>query len=112
MKREAVKRRHLLIAIALSFASKPYRVGAQQTQRLRVIGRLGLASTTLNTSVNEALRRGMHDLRYVEGRDFVIEFRTPRGQIRDLPRVAQELVALKVDVIVTGTDETTRAAQQ
>jgi putative ABC transport system substrate-binding protein len=54
----------------------------------------------------------MRDLGYVEGRDFVIEYRTANGQLHELPRIARELVQLNVDVIVTGTDETTRAAQQ
>jgi putative ABC transport system substrate-binding protein len=113
MRSETKKRRHLLVTIAVSLASSmPCALVAQQSKQVRVIGRLAFASTTVNTSANEALKRGMRDLGYVEGRDFVIEYRTAGGQLDELPRVVEELVKLKVDVIVTGTDETARAAQQ
>ena len=47
----------------------------------------------------EPFRRGLRDLGYVEGRNLVIEQRWAHGNYDDLPRLAKELVALKVDVI-------------
>jgi putative ABC transport system substrate-binding protein len=44
----------------------------------------------------------MRDLGYVEGRNVVIEYRSAEGKLERLSALAAELVALKVDVIVTG----------
>jgi len=52
--------------------------------------------------VHEAFRQGLRDLGYVEGRNVVIEYRDAEGKLERLPALAAELVALKVDVIVTG----------
>jgi putative tryptophan/tyrosine transport system substrate-binding protein len=48
---------------------------------------------------------------YVEGRNVVIEYRDAEGRLERLPALAAELVALKVDVIVTGTPGALAAKQ-
>lgn len=63
-------------------------------------------------SIFQAMRKGLHDLGYAEGRSYRIEHRGANGQADRLPTLAQELVTMKVDVIVTGTDDGTRAARQ
>jgi putative ABC transport system substrate-binding protein len=84
---------------------------AQQPTKVPVIGDLMVAAGPRD-SVVEALRLGLRDLGYVEGRDFRIEYRSAEGRADQLPRLAEELVRLKVDVIVTGTEISTRAAKQ
>ena len=49
----------------------------------------------------EAGRAGLRDLGYVEGKTFVIESRSADGKYDRLPQLAEELVRLKVDLIVT-----------
>src|SRR5262249_17477465 len=49
-----------------------------------------------------ALAQGMRELGYVEGKDFVIEWRSVEGKYERFPGIAAELVRLKVDVFVTG----------
>jgi putative ABC transport system substrate-binding protein len=44
----------------------------------------------------------MHELGYVDGKDFVIEWRSVEGRYERIPEIAAEFVRLKVDVIVTG----------
>jgi len=44
----------------------------------------------------------MRELGYVEGKDFVIEWRSVEGKYERFPEIAEELVRLKVDVFVTG----------
>ena len=67
------------------------------------IARIGYINPSLgNASLFEAFRQGLRDLGYVEGRNVLIEFRTAQGKPERLPGLAAELVALKVDVIVTG----------
>ncbi len=60
----------------------------------------------------DALRAGLRDAGYVEGKNIVIEFRWAEGKYDRLPELAAELVRLKVDVIVTHATVGTRAAKQ
>ena len=60
----------------------------------------------------ESFRRGMRELGYIEGRNLVIEQRWANGKYDDLPRLAQELVDLKVDVILTASTPAALAAQR
>jgi|KBSMisStaDraftv2_1062788.scaffolds.fasta_scaffold65432_3 putative ABC transport system substrate-binding protein len=77
------------------------------------IARIGFIDPGLpDTSLFEAFRQGLRDLGYVEGRNILIEFRTAQGKPERFPPLAAELVALKVDVIVTGAGTlAARAAQ-
>ena len=60
----------------------------------------------------EAFRQGLRELGYVEGKNIVIEWRYAEGKLDRLPALAAELVRLKVDVIVTGGPDATRAAKE
>jgi putative ABC transport system substrate-binding protein len=60
----------------------------------------------------EAFREGMRELGYVEGKNFVIEYRYADGRLERLPALAQDLVRLKLDVIVTDTAASARAAKK
>src|SRR4051795_13228734 len=64
------------------------------------------------TPIFEAFRRGLKDLGYTEGRNIAVEFRSARGNSALLPRLAAELVALPVDIILTDGAAAARAAQQ
>jgi putative ABC transport system substrate-binding protein len=60
----------------------------------------------------EALREGLQELGYVEGRNLVIERRSAEGDLARLPELAAELVQRRVEVIVTATTAATQAAQR
>jgi putative ABC transport system substrate-binding protein len=62
--------------------------------------------------MTDGFRQGMRDLGYVEGRNFVLEFRDAEGKLERLPALAAELVALKVDVIMVGGTLAALAAKQ
>jgi ABC-type uncharacterized transport system substrate-binding protein len=53
----------------------------------------------------------LKDLGYVEGRDFVVEFRSADGHYGRLPALARELVAQGVDLLLPTASNATRAAQ-
>jgi putative ABC transport system substrate-binding protein len=74
---------------------------AEAQQKIPRIGFLGL-NPGANPHLIEAFRQGLRDLGYVEGRNVVIEYRSAEGKLERLPALAAELVALKVDVLVTG----------
>src|SRR5262249_14705424 len=57
------------------------------------------------------LREGLQERGYVEGQNIIIEWRWARGNQDRLPALADELVRLKVDVLVTETNPTVLAAQ-
>src|SRR5262245_65669866 len=80
--------------------SKVYRIGAL------VVGNADVHS--LRTELLEALRKSG----YVEGQNLLFEFRSADEQLDRLPRLATELVALKVDVIVAIYTPCALAAQQ
>ena len=54
---------------------------------------------------------GLRAFGYIEGQNVLIEHRTAEGRLEALPALAEELVRLKVDVIVTPTTPVTRAAK-
>jgi putative ABC transport system substrate-binding protein len=76
-------------------------VSAQQPGKIYRVGRLsgGLSSSTF--SIN-ALRRDLRELGYVEGKNISFELRYAEEKPERLPALADELVRLKVDVIVAG----------
>jgi hypothetical protein len=51
----------------------------------------------------DAVRQGLHDLGYIEGRNIILEFRLAHGDYSQFPRLAAELADLPVEVIVAGT---------
>jgi ABC-type uncharacterized transport system substrate-binding protein len=81
----------------------PLAANAQQRAKAAYVGYLGLISASWHTPRVTAFRAGLRDLGYVEGKDFVIEFRWAEGKYDQLPALAAELVRLNVDIIVTHT---------
>ncbi len=59
----------------------------------------------------DAFREGMRDLGYVEGKNFVIEQRWASGHYDELPALADELVQMNVDIIVTSATPGAMAAK-
>ena len=60
----------------------------------------------------EAFRQGLAELGLVDGQNLAIEYRWAQGKSADLPRLAAELVRLKVDVILAGTTVAALAAKE
>ena len=92
--------------IVHSFAT----VGAQPAKIVRV-GFLGPTTASSNASRMEALRAGLRDLGYVEGKNLVLESRWADGKFDRLPELAAELVRQNVDVILTAGTPGIRAAK-
>jgi putative ABC transport system substrate-binding protein len=64
-----------------------------------------------NSANLDALRKGLRELGYVEGRNLVIEYRSADGRTERFPDLAADLVRLNVDLIVTRGTPATRAAK-
>ncbi len=105
-------RRKLLAALGAGALAAPLGSFAQRPPaRVHRIGFLGPTAAVGYESRTEALRAGLRDLDYVEGKNLVTEFRWAEGQYARLPELAAELVRLKVDVIVTSGTPAARAAK-
>jgi putative ABC transport system substrate-binding protein len=104
------RRRFLLTSLAGVLAA-PFAAEAQQAGQVARIGSLGTGGDA-GARQREAFRQGLRDLGYVEGRNVVFEHRGDEGNLERLPAYMTELVALKVDVIVTGGTLATLAAKQ
>jgi len=75
-------------------------VAAHAQKAMPVIGFLGSAEPGVLAMV--AFRQGLRELGYVEGSNIQIEYRWAEGKMERLPALAAELVARKVDVILTA----------
>jgi putative tryptophan/tyrosine transport system substrate-binding protein len=73
---------------------------AQEAAKVPKIGWLGARPAALATGL-EGLRRELRALGYVEGKNIAFESRYADNKVERLPALADELVRLKVDVIVT-----------
>jgi putative ABC transport system substrate-binding protein len=90
-----------------------YSVFAQQATKMPRIGYIsGTGSASDPGPYVEALRQGLRDLGYVEGKSFVIEYRGAEGDPKRYPSLVNELVELKVDVLVVPTLPAILAARQ
>ena len=74
---------------------------AQQTGKVYRLGILETIPTSLNSANLQALREELKGLGYVEGRNLTIDYRSADGRAEQFPRLAEELVRIPVDVIVT-----------
>jgi putative ABC transport system substrate-binding protein len=91
----------LVVALALSSIAGPLAADAQRPEKLYRIGMLERTSTVINAANLDGFRQGLRELGYVEGKNFVIEYRSADGRDERFPSLATELVRLKVDLILT-----------
>jgi putative ABC transport system substrate-binding protein len=103
--------RCVLLIIALSFTTCATVVYGQRPHRVPVVGLLALSAGPKDT-IYEAIREGLRERGYVEGHDFRFEYRGAQGHVEQLQQLAEELVRIKVDVIVTGVEAAAQAAKQ
>jgi putative ABC transport system substrate-binding protein len=80
-----------------------------QGERIARIGYLVLNPVARERRVRAPFLHGLRDLGYVEGRNLLIEYRDADGKPERFAALAAQLVALKVDVIVTTTGGTASA---
>src|SRR5438132_11364830 len=96
-----MKRREFITLIGGAAAAWPRAARAQQVGKIYRIGILEPIPAARNAANLDALRKGLRELGYVEGRNLVIEYRSADGRAERFPDLASELVRLKVDLIVT-----------
>ena len=70
--------------------------------KLPIVGFMGNSTAVLEANLVDAFRDGLRELGYEEGRNIVIEYRWAEGDYERFPALVAELLAAKVDVIVTA----------
>jgi putative ABC transport system substrate-binding protein len=91
-------------------AAWPLAAHAQQPGKIFRIGFLGFGTAAAWANRVEALRGGLRDLGYVDGKNIVIEFRWTET-IEQLPELATELARMNVDVIFAGSSTEVEVAR-
>ena len=103
-------RRTFIASMVGAVLSAPLAAAAQAGKVYRV-GFLWDSPTMFPDAI-EAFHRGLRDLGWVEGQNIVVEYRWGEGRHDRLHDLAEELVRLKVDVIVAGGSFYTEAAKR
>jgi putative tryptophan/tyrosine transport system substrate-binding protein len=98
--------------LALLALGAPVRLVAQPSGTVYRIGFLGGGLPSTSRPNVEGFREGMRDLGYVEGRNYLLDFRWGEGRNDRLAELAAELVRANVNVIVTSGEPAIRAAKQ
>ena len=97
-----LERRTFIGVIAGGILAAPLAARAQQAAKVPRIGFLGNSTAALEVNLVGPFREGLGELGYAEGRNILIEYRWAEGKYERFPALIAELIALKVDVIVTA----------
>ena len=94
------------ISALLALGAAPLVAHAQQPGKVWRIGFLasGFRPVSLSSGTLGEFSKGMRELGYVEGKNFVIDWRFGEGKIERFPDLAKQLVDLKADVIVAAAN--------
>jgi putative ABC transport system substrate-binding protein len=101
----------LVAMLAFALLMAPHAATAQQAGETVTIGYLGNSSPALEAPQVDAFREGLRQLGYVEGQNLVIQYQWAEGQPDRYAVLAQALVRLKPDVILTAGTPGTLAAK-
>ena len=97
-------RREFITLLGGAAAAWPLAARAQQPERMRRVGVLmGIANDAEGQARVAALRDGLTDLGWIEGRNIEVQYRWAAGQPELIRRYAAELVAIRPDVIMSNT---------
>jgi putative ABC transport system substrate-binding protein len=106
-----IARRQFVLALGVSALAAPRALFAQQSAKVPRVGFLMSETLSAQASRIEALRAGLFERGYVEGKNISIEIRSADGNYDRLPALAAELAGLKVDVIVAFGAKAVSAAK-
>src|SRR6266542_4493528 len=98
-------------SLMLGLLAAPLVAEAQPGKAFRV-GFLTAFSSTADAPLFDSFRQGMRELGYEEGRNIAYQTRWVEGRLERLPRLAAELVALKLDVMLAASTPAVLAAKK
>ena len=111
------RREFITIVGGAAAAASIFGTTTAHAQRAGKVWRIGfLASAQRPVSIESTsyggFLQGMRELGYVEGRDFVMEWRFAEGRFELYPVLAVELVRAQVDIVVAGNSAAVRCSRR
>jgi len=100
-----------IVALGVAFALCGAVAEAQQAKKVSRIGYLSNTDAAGESTRSEAIRLALRKLGYIEGQNIATEYRYTQGKVDRARELTNELVRLKVDIIVVAAgDAWVRAA--
>jgi putative tryptophan/tyrosine transport system substrate-binding protein len=99
----------LLVGLTLAL------VHLAEAQQAKKVPQIGFLTTSAGATANPffgVFRQGLRELGYIEGKNINIEYRYADGRFERLPELAEELVRLKVDILVAANATVAREARK
>ena len=107
-----MRRREFIALASSAVAAWPCGARAQHSEKVYRVGILEPIPENENSANLDALRTGLRQVGYIEGRNLAIDYRSADGRAERFAALAAELVRRKVDVIVTRGTPAVLAARQ
>jgi putative tryptophan/tyrosine transport system substrate-binding protein len=104
--------RRVFLGTLAGLLAAPLIAQAQRPVKVYRIVYLGNSTAALEAELVDAFRQGLRNLNYVEGQNFVIEYRWAEGRNDRFPGLVAEAVRLQADVILTSGTPATLAAKE
>ena len=105
-----MKRKITVLTLSALLLALCFSVEAQQPGKVPRVGYISLRSGI--EPREQAFQKGLRELGYIEGQNIIIEWRFAKGKEDLLPKLATELVKLKVDGIIAAGTLAIQAAKQ
>ena len=111
--KQASMGKKIIVVLVVGLALTVPLAHAQQPKQIPRIGYVsGTGDANNQGPYVEALRQGLRQFGYVEGKNYLIEYRGAEGNLKRVPTLVNEFVELKVDVIIAPFPPAIRAAKQ
>jgi putative ABC transport system substrate-binding protein len=101
-----------LATLILALLAAPLAVEAQSAKGVHRIGFLGNSTPALEANLVGPFREGLRELGYVEGQNILIEYQWAEGKYERFPALIAELLAHKVELIVTAGTPASHAVKK
>jgi ABC-type uncharacterized transport system substrate-binding protein len=112
-KQGGMARKAIIAVWLVALTLVPFRKAeGQQPNKVPRIGFVDAGSPATTGHRAQAFMQGLRDLGYVEGQNIVIEYRWAQGKLESLPALVEDIVRLRVDVIVSSATPAIRFAKE
>jgi putative ABC transport system substrate-binding protein len=106
-----MKRRDFIKLLSGAAVTWSITARAHPPRKISQVGFLAGGSLTANKHIYEAFRQGLREVGYVEGQNIKLEVRSANGHLERMPELVNQLVRLKVDVLVVANSPGALAAK-